>query len=397
MRGLPYLREARRWAAPFALAAALLSGCDEQKNQYVPPPPPKVTVAKPVQRPVTLYLEFTGNTQAFNTVQLQARVEGYLEDLHFRDGADVKKGDLLFTIQPEQYQAQLQQALADVQAQQAALDHAETELKRYSRLFEQKAAAATDVDNWRYQRNSAKAALMNAQAQVDLAKLNLSYTRVTAPIERPDGPAPCGLWAIWSAPAAEETTLAEINQIDPIYAYFTVNERDLLRVRKLQQESGAGDYRSRPIPAYAGLANDEGYPHEGRIDFAAITVDPTTGTLLLRAIFPNEDRKILPGLFARIRVPVGREANAILVPEVAFGFDQLGRYVLVVNDKNVVERRQVTVGPEENGMIVIDSGLKADERVIVNGLQRAIPGREVSPEVQQAETPAPVGQATAGG
>ena len=397
MRRLLYLREACPWAAPIALAAALLSGCDEQRNQYVPPPPPKVTVAKPVQQPVTLYLEFTGNTLAFQTVQLQARVEGYLlEDRHFREGDEVKKGDPLFTIQPEQYQAQFQQALADVQAQQAALDHAETELKRYSRLFEQKAAAATDVDNWRYQRDSAKAALMNAQAQVDLAKLNLSYTRVTAPIDGRMGRRLVDPGNLVGA-GGQKTPLAEINQINPVYAYFTVNERDLLRVRKLQQESGVGDYRSRPIPAYAGLANDPGYPHEGRIDFAAITVDPTTGTLLLRAIFPNEDRKILPGLFARIRLPVGREADAILVPEVALGFDQLGRYVLVVNDKNVVERRQVITGPEENGMIVIDSGLKVDDRVIVNGLQRAIPGREVSPEIQQAETSAPAGQAAAGG
>jgi RND family efflux transporter MFP subunit len=345
---------------------------------------------------VTNYLELTGNTQAVNTVQLQARVEGYLQALHFQEGADVKKGDLVFTIQPEQYQAQLQQALAEVQAQQAALDHADTELKRYSRLFEQKAAAATDVDNWRFQRDSAKAALMNAQAQIDLAKLNLSYTRVTAPIDGRMGRRLVDPGNLVGA-GGQKTPLADINQIDSIYAYFTVNERDLLRVRKLQQESGAGDYRSRPIPAYAGLANDQGYPHEGRIDFAGITVDPTTGTLLLRAIFPNEDRNILPGLFARIRVPVGREANAILVPEVALGFDQLGRYVLVVNDKNVVERRGVTTGPEENGMVVIDGGLNANERVIVNGLQRAIPGREVSPEMQEAATPAAVNRATAGG
>ena len=219
---------------------------------------------------------------------------------------------------------------------------------------------------------------MNAQAQVDLAKLNLSYTRVTAPIDGRMGRRLVDPGNLVGA-GGEKTPLADINQIDSIYAYFTVNERDLLRVRKLQQESGAGDYRSRPIPAYAGLANDQGYPHEGRIDFAAITVDPTTGTLLLRAIFPNEDRQILPGLFARIRVPVGREASAILVPEVALGFDQLGRYVLVVNDKNVVERRGVTTGPEENGMVVIDGGLNANERVIVNGLQRAIPGQGGKP------------------
>jgi RND family efflux transporter MFP subunit len=382
------------WLALIALAA-LLAGCG-QENVYKPPPPPKVTVAKPVQKAVTDYLEFTGNTQAIYTVQLRARVEGYLDALHFQDGADVKKGDLLFTIQPDQYQAQLQQALADVQSQQAALEHAETEFKRYSRLYEQKAAAATDVDNWRFQRDSAKAALMNAQAQVDLAKLNLSYTRVTAPFSGRMGRRLVDPGNLVGA-GGQETTLAEINQIDPVYAYFTISEIELLRARKVQQEAGGGDYRSRPVPAYVGLANEQGYPHEGRIDFAAITVDPSTGTLLLRAVLPNTNHVLLPGLFARIRVPVGREANAILVPEVALGLDQIGRYVLVVNDKNVVERRSVRLGQAFDTMRVIDDGLKGDERVVVNGLLRAIPGREVSPEVQEAEAPKPGAPSAAGG
>ena len=190
--------------------------------------------------------------------------------------------------------------------------------------------------------------------------------------------------------------MADINQIDSIYAYFTVNERDLLRVRKLQQESGAGDYRSRPIPAYAGLANDQGYPHEGRIDFAAITVDPTTGTLCSAPSF----RTRIAGSPRPIRAHPrsGRpRSQRHSGSGGSMGFDQLGRYVLVVNDKNVVERRGVTTGPEENGMVVIDGGLNANERVIVNGLQRAIPGREVSPEMQEAATPAAVNRATAGG
>jgi membrane fusion protein, multidrug efflux system len=383
------------WLASIAMAVLLLAGCKEQ-NEYKAPPPPKVTVAKPVQGAVTDYLEFTGNTQAIYTVQLRARVEGYLDSLHFQDGADVKKGDLLFSIQPDQYQAQLQQALAEVQTQQAALDHAETELKRYSRLYEQKAAAATDVDNWRFQRDSAKAALMNAQAQVDLAKLNLSYTRVTAPFSGRMGRRLVDPGNLVGA-GGQETTLAEINQIDPIYAYFTISEIELLRVRKLQQEAGGGDYRTRPVPVYASLANEQNYPHEGRIDFAAITVDPSTGTLLLRAVFPNADRAILPGLFVRLRVPVGRETNAILIPEVALGLDQIGRYVLVVNDKNVVERRAVKLGQAFDTMRVIDDGLKGDERVVVNGLLRAIPGREVSPEVQEAEAPKPGAPSAVGG
>jgi RND family efflux transporter MFP subunit len=388
-------RWAAVWLAPIALAALLLTGC-EQKNAYKPPPPPKVTVAKPVQKAVTDYLEFTGNTQAIYTVQLRARIEGYLDALHFQDGADVKKGDLLFSIQQDQYQAQLQQAEAEVATQKAALDHAETEFKRYSRLYEQKAAAATDVDNWRFQWDSAKAALMNAQAQVDLAKLNLSYTRVTAPFSGRMGRRLVDPGNLVGA-GGQETTLAEINQIDPIYTYFTISEIELLRVRKLQQEAGGGDYRTRPVPVYAGLANDQGYPHEGRIDFAGITVDPSTGTLLLRAVFPNADRAVLPGLFVRLRVPVGREANAILVPEVALGLDQIGRYVLVVNDKNVVERHAVKLGQAFDTMRVIDDGLKGDERVVVNGLLRAIPGREVSPEVQEAEAPKPGAQSAAGG
>lgn len=391
-------RDSQRDLAPiavlFALSVVFLLGC-EDKNKYVAPPPPRVTVAKPVQKPVTNYLEFTGNTRAVNTVQLQARVEGYLEALHFQDGADVKKGDLLFTIQPEQYQAQLQQALAEVQTQQAALDHAETELKRYSRLYEQKAAAATDVDNWRFQRNSAKAALMNAQAQVDLAKLNLSYTRVTAPMDGRMGRRLVDPGNLVGS-GGQETTLAEITQIDPIYAYFTINETELLQARKRLREGG-GDYRSRPLPAYAGLANEQSYPHEGRIDFAAIGVDPSTGTLLIRAVFPNADRVLLPGLFTRIRVPVERQANAILVPEVALGLDQIGRYVLVVDDKNIVERRSVRLGQAFDTMRVIEEGLKGDERVVVNGLQRAIPGREVSPAVEEAEAPASAAPATAGG
>ncbi|QLH38316.1 MAG: efflux RND transporter periplasmic adaptor subunit [Defluviicoccus sp.] len=382
----------RRLMPALMFAALFLASCEE-KNAYVAPPPPKVTVAKPEQKAVTDYLEFTGNTQSINTVKLVARVEGYLEQQHFQDGADVRKGDLLFTIQVDQYQAQLQQAQSEVLDQKAALEHAETEFARYSRLYKQKAAAATDVDSWRYQRDAAQAGLANAEAQVVLAKLNIDYTQVTAPFNGRMGRHLVDPGNV----VGNNQALAEINQIDPIYVYFTINEIELLRVRKLQEEAGGGDYRTRPVPAFAGLANDEGYPHEGRIDFAAISVDQTTGTLLLRAIFPNPDHSMVPGLFARVRVPVGRIANAVLVPETAMGFDQIGRYVLIVDDKNVVERRGVEVGPQQGDYRVISSGLKGDERVIVNGLLRAIPGREVTPETAQATTPPAGKQPAAGG
>jgi len=376
------------------LTLVVVAGCKE-KNAYVPPPPPEVTVATPSREAVTNYLQFTGNTQAISTVQLPARIEGYLVGIHFQDGADVKKGDLLFTIQPEQYRAQQQQAEAEVLTQQAALDHAETEFARYTKLFQQKAAPATQVDEWRFQRDSAKAALINAQAQVDLAKLNVSYTRVVAPFDGRMGRHLVDVGNLVGS--GSDTVLAEINHIDPIYVYFTINELDLMRVKKLRLDSNAPDYRSQLIPAFIGLANEDGYPHEGRIDFTAITVDPSTGTLLVRAVVPNQNRYIVPGLFARIQMPIGQNPSALLIPEVALGSDQLGRYVLVVNDKNVVERRGVKLGQLFGVKRVVAEGLNGDERVIINGLLRAIPGREVKPVTQEAEATAKPPSSTGSG
>lgn len=376
----------RFWLATVAAVLLLgLGGCEE-KNTYVPPPPPKVTVAAPERQTVTEFLDFTGNTAAFDRVELRARVEGYLERLTFEDGALVRKGDLLFLIQQEAYQAELQRAEAEVEAQRARFDHAEKEYKRYLGLFKQNAAPATNVDQWKFERDSAKAALMGAEAQVQLAQLNLSYTRVVAPFDGRMGRHlvdPGNLVG-----AGEETVLAEIYRIDPIYAYFTINERDLQRVKEQRARRGAADFRQVPVPVYLGLQTETGFPHEGRIDFAAIGVDPGTGTLEVRGVFPNPDRVLLPGYFVRLRLPVGVLPNAWLVPEVAVGFDQLGRYVYVVNDANVVERRAVTLGPAHGTMRVIDSGLQGDERVIVAGLARAFPGREVTPELAQAPAPA---------
>ncbi|MEJ2069063.1 MAG: efflux RND transporter periplasmic adaptor subunit [Syntrophobacterales bacterium] len=358
----------------------LLAACGDQ-NVYVAPPAPKVTVSQPVRRGVTDYLEFTGNTKAYNTVQLKARVEGYLEKIYFQDGDLVKKGQLLFLIQQNTYEDKLKQAEAEVLANKARLEHAQTEYARFSRLVLQKAAAQTDVDKWHYERDAAQAAVMNAEAQRDLAQLNLSYTRVTAPF---DGRIGRRLKDVGNlVGAGEKTLLAEINQINPIYVYFNINERDLLRVM-----SGTKGKAKEPKkhPVYFGLADETGYPHEGYLDFAAISLSPTTGTLLLRGIFPNPNYKILPGLFARVRAPLGEPRQALLVPEVAIGFDQLGPYVLVVSNKKVVQRVSVKLGPKEDNYQVVTEGLKGDEWVIVNGLLRAIPGKEVNPQKETAST-----------
>ena len=361
----------------------MFAACGE-KAAFTPPPPPKVTVSQPLKRPVTDYLEFTGNTQAINTVQLRARVVGYLDKVLFQDGDRVKKGQLLFLIQQNTYQAKLQQAKADIMSQKARLFHAQTEWTRYSKLLKEKAASQTDVDQWQYERDAARAALLAAEAQRDLAQLDLDYTRVTAPFNgRVDRRLrdPGNLVG-----SGESTVLSEVNQIDPIYVYFTINERDLLHLMggtHLSPEAAS----KKSWPVYFGLANEKGYPHQGRLDFAAISVTPTTGTLLLRGIAPNAQGMVMPGLFARVRVPVGEKKDALLIPAPALGFDQQGSYVLVVNEKNQVERRGVTLGTEVDGYRVITEGLQGDEWVVVEGALKAIPGRPVSPEKKELKPP----------
>jgi RND family efflux transporter MFP subunit len=289
----------------------------------------------------------------------------------------VKKGQLLFLIQPNTYKAKLEEAEAEILRQKAALDHAKNEVQRFSKLVQQKAAAQSDLDNWRFQLDSARAALKAAEAKRDLVRLNLDYTRVTAPF---NGRIDRRLKDIGNLVGAGEfTLLAEINQIDPIYVYFTMSEGDLLRV---MGKSGRSPLETEKIkvPLYLGLANEEGYPRQGYLDFAAISLAPTTGTLQLRGVFPNPDGKIVPGMFARIRgAVVGKPVDDLLVPAVALGYDQQGFYVLVVDEQNLVQRRAVTVGSEVGDKRVVKEGLNGQEWIITEGMLRAFPGKPVNP------------------
>ncbi|WP_420968260.1 efflux RND transporter periplasmic adaptor subunit [Bradyrhizobium sp. B120] len=381
------LRNAPLPRIAFAVTALVsLSACEQ--NSFVAPPPPKVEVAPPVQRAITRYLDATGNTAPIKTVDLVARVQGFLQAINYQDGSPVKQGTTLFTIEPETYKLKLEQAQAAEVGAQATLKQAEADFKRQTDLVQRQAVSQSTLDSSTSARDNAQASLQQAQVNTKIAAVNYGYTNVAAPF---DGIVSNHLVSVGElVGVASPTQLATIVQLDPIYVNFNVNEQDVQRVRDEARRRGMTVNELRQLPVEVGLQTETGFPHKGKLDYISPTVNQSTGTLAVRGLVPNPDRVLLPGFYVRVRVPFDKQDNALLVPDVAIGSDQGGRYVLVVNAENVVEQRKVTTGPLDEGLRVIESGLKADDRVVTAGLLRAIPGQKVDPQMQKGDaTPAP--------
>jgi RND family efflux transporter MFP subunit len=374
-----------RVAAASVGLLTLLTACGEG-NRYVAPPPPKVIVQLPLQESVAPYLEATGNAAAVNTVKLVARVQGYVQEIKYQDGALVKKGTPLFIIEPEPYKVKLEQAQAAEEGAKATLINAEAEFQRQQELQAKDVSTQANLDKARANRDTAHANVLQAQANTETAEINFGYTTVSAPF---DGVVTARKVSVGELVGGDQPSqLASIVQLQPIWVWFNLSERDIQKVRANLAEHGVhiADLINK-VPIEVGLQTETGYPHKGVLDYADPNVNQSTGTMQVRGIFENADRALLPGYFVRVRVPM-RATPTLLVPEVAIGSDQGGRYVLALNADNVIEQRRVQLGQTFGQMRAIESGLKPDERVVVAGIQDAIPGQKVDPQLQTPKSAA---------
>jgi RND family efflux transporter MFP subunit len=372
------------------LVALVGAGC-QKPPESAPPAPPVVPVSYPVRRSVTEVVEFTGRTDAVQSVGVRARVTGYLTKVAFKEGTEVKKDDVLFEIDPRPYQAQLDQAVSQVGVAEAQHQLAKATLARAKQLLEKNAISQQEVDQDQAAVDQAVAQIKAAEANVKVFRLNLEFTRVTSPI---DGQISRYFYTPGNLIIQDQTLLTTVVSVDPMYAYFDMDERTVLRVRKAINEG-----RIKPrlnvadIPVDMALDGEDGYPHRGSIDFVNNVVNPSTGTVAVRGVFPNPKpangrRLITPGMFVRVRLPIGEPRPALLVVDRALGSDQGLKYVYVIDGENKVQYRRVTPGPlQDDGLRVIEEGLKPDDQVVVGALQQLRPRMVVDPERTTMPTP----------
>jgi len=383
------------------VTATGLAGCSTETAKSSPtgqaPELPEVTVALPVEKPVTDYVDFTGRTEAVDTVDIRARVTGFLEVRHYEEGQEVEKDKLLFEIDVRPYEADQDAAKASVDEALAEQALKLADFTRVKLLREKGQVSQEEFERAAAQKLEADAKLAKARADLEKADLNVEFCSVKSPLA---GLTSKAQLANGNLVNADATVLTTIVSVDRMYVYFDADEPTVLRLQQRIREKGAKSVRDGGIvPVYLGLAIEPGeYPHPGVIDFVENTLNPNTGTIRVRARFENPKpehgpRLLMPGLFARIRFPIGDEYRALHIPERAIGADQGRKFVYVVDSENVVKYRRITVGPVRNGWVVIRDGLKADERVVVKGLQRVRPNSKVKPiEEKPGDEPAAEGQ-----
>ena len=364
--------------------ALLVAGCARAPAAPPAAAPTSVTVSYPVEREVTDYADFTARTAAVDSVEVRARVWGYLDKVNFKEGALVKKGDVLFEIDPRTYQAAVDQAQALVIQAEAQLRFKESQFKRYEKLVAKAAISREEFEQVQSERDVAAATIGSHKADLRQRQLDLGFTKVLAPISgRVSRMLVTEGNLVQSGQNGGGTLLTTLVSVDPIYAYFDVDERTVLRVRQLIREGKVRSARETEWPVSLGLATDEGFPKRGTINFVDNQVNPKTGTLRLRGVFSNSDQTLDPGFFGRVRVPIGQPHDAVLVTDRAIDNDQGQKIVYVVNEKNEVAARPVRTGALHDGLREITDGLKPGERVVVNGLQQVRPGMTAEPKIVQ--------------
>ena len=387
-------RPRARWALlPVCLA---LCGCGSSEQKSPEAVKPRVEVSIPLSEEVTDYEDYTGNTVSIPSVALRARVSGYLEKVMFKEGTEVKKGDRLFVIDPSPYKDDYDHALANVEQAKAHLTRVTADYHRAEELLPRKAISQSDFDLAKGDRDEAVAAVGQAKAALETSQQNLDWTTVLAPVS---GRISRQMVDPGNMVKADDTVLTSIVLLDPMYVFFYVDERSMLKFRRLLQAGKVKSSQDARLPVLLGLSDETGYPHQGVIDFVDNHLDQMTGTLMIRGRFPNTDRLLSPGMFARIRVPIGSPHQALLVAQRALGSDQGRPFLYVVGPDNKVISRRVEVGALRNGMQVIEKGLSAGERIVLSGLQQIKAKMEVRPIMvemtaeEQALTPPPAAAA----
>ncbi|HEY4761049.1 MAG TPA: efflux RND transporter periplasmic adaptor subunit [Thermoguttaceae bacterium] len=375
-----------RWLFAGILAVVFLAaiGCESKPPALAELPPPEVTVSKPIAQEVTDFFPiFTGRTEAVDQVEVRARVSGYIVKIYFQDGQEVKQGDLLVQIDPRPYQAALDLALAEVARSQALLAKAKADLARADKLLPTRTITQEEYDQYAAAKGVAEAQLQASQASVRDAQLNLDFTKVTSPIQGRTSRARITVGNLVQASPTGSAELTTIVSTDPMYVYFDIDESTLFLAQQIARDKGENarpdHIKDLKYPLEISLANEEGFPHRGILDFADNKVDPSTGTISIRGVFDNSARYLTPGMFTRVRLPASDPHKALLVSESALGTDRDKKFLMVVDKDKVAQYHQVRLGSVQGDLRVIESGIQPDDEIIVNGIQRVRPGMKVTP------------------